>query len=86
MNFLRHPKSGQVDVMRIAVFIVVCAAAAKFLLDGVTLQLFGHSIQFGHTDAMSFGNLLTPTLGAHAFTEAKGTAHNVISKVDNPDL
>lgn len=50
---------------------VVLVACIKFLLDGVTVHLAGISFDLGHVDAMAYGALLTPVLGAHGWIEGR---------------
>lgn len=91
MKFLmKHPRTGRPDLMGTLVLLVVAAAAIKFILDGVTLVLFGHSISFGHSDPMTYGTLLTPVLGSHSYINTRTNttdplASNDLSVVDDPD-
>ncbi len=83
---VNHPKTGKPDVILTMVVFVIVVCAIKFLLDGVTLKLFGHVISFGHTDSFSYGSLLSPVLGAHGFIEGKNAStYNSINRVDDPD-
>lgn len=77
-----HPNTGRKDpILSLSAFcIIVCSL--KFFLDGVVIHLMGHSVAFGHVDALSYGSLLTPVLGAHGYTAVRGEA---VNKVDNPD-
>lgn len=71
---VRHPSTGQVDVILSLVVFVVVICGLKFLLDGVSIQIFGHMVSFGHVDSMSYGTMLAPTLGAHGYIATKGIA------------
>jgi len=59
--------------------IVVLVCSIRFLLDGITVSMFGHSLTVGHTDPLAYGSFLAPLLGAH------GYIHTRTTKVDNPD-
>ena len=61
------------------VAITTMAAVIKFILDGVTLTLYGHTVNFGHMDAMTYTALLAPVLGAHAWMQTKGTKDDKIN-------
>ena len=84
---VQHPTTGEVDVILSLVVFVVVICGLKFLLDGVSLQIFGHLINFGHVDSMSYGTMLAPTLGAHGYIATKGVAPSPTynNQVDNPD-
>lgn len=88
-GFLKHPRTGLPDVMATMTMVVVIASAIKFLLDGVSLVINGHTISFGHADSMSYGTLLTPVLGAHSFVNTRPNTMSPIrdgsQEVDNPD-
>lgn len=73
MNFLfiKHPGTGEPDVMTTLLVITTTVASLKFLMDGVTLHISSHVISFGHMDALSYGSLLAPLLGAHGYIEGK---------------
>lgn len=83
---LQNLLSGKSDIVAVLTTIVVLSATWRFLFDGVTLELFGHSLTVGHMDPMAYGSLLTPILGAHAYSHVRGK--NGLSRrgrVDNPD-
>lgn len=83
MKWVTNPSSNKPDPMLTMSVIVVTAACIKFLLEGVTVNINGHAVDFGHVDALVYGALLTPVLGVHGYIKArtgKGT-----QKVDNPD-
>ena len=61
--------------------IVTLSAVFRFLLDGVSLVVCGHSMSFGHVDSLTYGSILTPVLGSHVFSESRQQPR----KVDNPD-
>lgn len=70
------------DVILTLSVVATIAAVVKFLMDGVTIQLMGHSIDFGHMDSMSYATLLAPILGAHSWQSTRASKQQ---KVDNPD-
>jgi|SRR5579859_4495289 len=81
-----HDKnSGKTDVILTLVVLAVMSAVIKFLLDGVTIDIFGHIINFGHTDSVSYGTMLSPILGAHGYMSGRGSNISTLSRVDNPD-
>lgn len=52
--------------------ITVFGCLLKFLADGVTLTLYGHTLTLGHVDSATYVALLTPVLGAHGYIRVKG--------------
>lgn len=84
---VRHPTTGQIDVILSLVVFVVVICGIKFLLDGVSIQVMGHVVNFGHVDSMSYGTMLAPTLGAHGYITTKGQAPapTYNNQVDNPE-
>lgn len=62
---------GYTDIVRTITLLAGLAAVIKFLLDGVTLVVYGHTIDFGHMDSLSYATLLAPILGAHGYLESK---------------
>lgn len=80
--FIVHPRTGEPDPMLTMACITVAVCTFKFLLEGISFVIGGHPISFGHADAMTYGALLTPVLGAHATREWKIPQR---SKVDDPD-
>lgn len=85
--FLKHPRTGLPDVMLTLSTVVVLAASVKFLLEGINLTIFGHMVNFGHADAMTYGTLLTPVLGAHGYTMTRpNTANPIASQGDSNDV
>ncbi len=88
--FIKQPKSGMPDVMVTLSVVAVFAAVLKFLLEGVTIVVYGHSIDFGHADSLTYGALLAPVLGAHGWVDTMSKnppppPSNYV-KVDNPDV
>lgn len=86
--FLKHPRTGLPDVMGTLTVVVVIAAALKFLLDGVSLAVHGHTITFGHVDSLTYGSLTGPVLGAHGYLNSRDNTVNSLAgttMVDNPD-
>lgn len=51
--------------------LVVVVCCFRFLMDGMEWSLFGHTITFNHIDAMTYGALLTPVLGAHGYIDSQ---------------
>ena len=80
---VKHKDSEEVDVILSLVVFAVIIAGLKFLLDGVSVTIFGHLVNFGHTDSLSYGSMLTPILGAHGYISGQPTKS--AGKVDNPD-
>lgn len=64
-------KSAIKDHMTTLVTITVLACVTKFLMQGVTFDVFGHAINLGSADALTYGALLTPVLGAHGYMTGK---------------
>lgn len=48
---------------------VVCLI--KFLLEGVVLNIYAHTFNFGHVDASVYLAILSPILGSHSFIETR---------------
>lgn len=67
------------------------AAVIKFLLDGVSIDVAGHVLSFGHVDSMAYGSLLTPVLAAHGFVDTRPSRSESVmvpkdgKAVDDPD-
>lgn len=68
--FIKHP--GNTTLMTNLLVILSVAAALKFILDGVSLVINGHTITFGHSDSMSYASLLGPAYGAHGYMNRDG--------------
>jgi len=82
--WIHHPNKGP-DVMTTLLVIVTVASAIKFLLDGISLVINGHTVSFGHSDSMSYASILGPTYGAHSYMSGSGSS-NVQSEIpDDPD-
>ncbi len=47
------------------------ACIAKFLAEGVSFVAFGHPVNLGHTDSMTYTALLAPLWGSHAYSKKK---------------
>lgn len=88
LRFLLNPKTKQPDGLLTMSCIVVGVCALKFLMEGVSFLAFGHTISLGHADALSYGAMLTPVLGAHGASEYKriSKGNDGTAAVDNPDL
>ncbi len=83
---VKHPHTRQTDVLLSLVVFVVIICGIKFLFDGATIQIFGHLINFGHVDSMSYGTMLAPMLGAHGYVATKPNPVNTYNgQVDSPD-
>lgn len=91
MRFLNHPVTGKPDALMTMSCVVVAICAVKFLFEGLSFAVFGHTVSLGHADAMSYGAMLGPVLGAHGATEWRRIANNNddeqegTAQVDNPD-
>ncbi len=86
LRFMKNPESDRPDGMLTLAFIVTIAATIRFLLDGVTVTVFDHVIAFGKVDALVYGALLTPVLGAHSFKDTRPDRFKRSEgRVDNPD-
>ncbi len=57
------------------------------MMEGVVLEVLGHSLSLGHADSLSYAAMLTPILGAHGASEYKRTKSDSegTAQVDNPD-
>lgn len=71
--WLKHPGSGNADVMTTLLVMVTLAAAVKFLLDGVSVNVNGYVIAIGHMDSLSYGAILAPVFGAHGFISTRNS-------------
>ncbi len=47
------------------------ACVVKFLAEGVSFFAFGHPVNLGHTDSMTYTALLAPLWGSHAYSKKK---------------
>ena len=47
------------------------ACVVKFLAEGVSLVVFGQSINLGHADSMAYAALLAPLWGSHSYITGK---------------
>lgn len=68
-------------------FIVVSVCALRFLFDGLSLNILGHTLDIGHMDPLAYGSILTPVLGAHGYVQTRRNYHSMPkgSEIDNPD-
>lgn len=72
LRFLKNPKSGQPDLFITLSLFAVLAAIARFLGEGMTIVLHGHTIVSNmHTDASAYAAFLAPVLGAHGYMETR---------------
>lgn len=69
--FINDPKTGQPDELVTLTTLVTLAAVGRFLVDGVTIQVFGHTMQFGHVDPMTYLAFLSPIVGTHGYIKGK---------------
>jgi hypothetical protein len=69
--FINDPKTDKPSEMVTIVMMTTTAAVARFLVDGVSINIEGHVIAFGHIDAMVYASILAPILGAHSFIGSK---------------
>jgi hypothetical protein len=51
--------------------LVVLVCSFRFLLDGISVTIFGHSLSVGHTDPLAYSSLLAPLLGAHGYIHTR---------------
>jgi hypothetical protein len=73
--------------LALAVFVVI-SATLKFLFEGVTMTAAGRVFDLGHADALTYGALLTPVLGAHSYMKGKKITagkRDLQKAADNPD-
>lgn len=84
---IKNPTTGKPDIILTLSALACSAAIVKFLLEGVTLQVSGHVVDFGHVDSLTYGTLLAPILGAHSWTTTKTNNRTSLKerKTDNPD-
>jgi len=69
--FLNNPDTGKPDeTVTIAIFVSL-AVVFRFLVDGMTLNLFGHLITFSKLDATVYISLLGPALASHSYVKVK---------------
>ena len=59
------------------------ACIIKFLLEGVSITIAGQPLSLGHADPVTYGMLLGPLWGGHAYLQAR--VRKPKSKVGNPD-
>lgn len=64
--------------------LVVAVCALRFLFDGLSVTIGGHNLTLGHIDALAYGSILTPVLGAHGYIKA--SLNKGRKRVDNPDV
>ncbi len=49
------------------------ACVVKFLAEGVSFFAFGHPVNLGHTDSMTYTALLAPLWASHGYISRKAT-------------
>lgn len=72
------------DTMELLSIVVVLAATARFLLEGLSFKVVGHPLSFGHIDPLTYAALLSPVLGAHGYLKIKKAKTKKVGKVDDP--
>lgn len=85
MRYFTNPNSDKPDPMLTITIIAISVACLKFLLEGLSITVDGHVIDFGHVDALAYGSLLTPILGMHGWVNRPQAVPPPKLKVDNPD-
>jgi hypothetical protein len=69
--FIKDPQTGLPSEMVTLTIMVTVAATARFLLDGVSIQIFSTHTTFSHIDSMTYAAFLAPILGSHSFLKNK---------------
>ena len=69
--FFEDPETGKPSEMLTLSVIVTLAAAARFLLDGITINIAHHMLTFGHVDSMTYLAFLSPIVGTHGYIKGK---------------
>lgn len=69
--FIVNPDTGKPDEMITVTVLTISAVLFRFVLDGVTLEVFDHKLVFGHVDALVYAAVLAPVLGTHGFMSQK---------------
>ncbi len=69
--FINHPKTGKPDVILSLIAFLTIVCGFRFLMDGMNIDFFGHTLVFGHVEPMSYASILAPLLGTHGFIENK---------------
>lgn len=88
--WLKHPRTGIADPMLTIVFVAVCVASIRFLLDSTTIIAGTFSFTIAKLDALTYSSFLAPILGAHSWQNTRPNTMNAIDtkghvNVDNPD-
>ena len=66
--------------------LVVLICSFRFLLDGISIVIFNHTITIGHTDPLAYATILAPILGTHGYINTRvKRSDNTTKKVTNPD-
>lgn len=78
--FLRNPSTGKPDLMTTVVTTTTMAAVFRFLVDGMTINIGGYQVIFGHVDAVAYATLLAPVLGTHSWMQVKKAENKESSK------
>lgn len=67
MKYLKQPDTGKEDPMLTLAIIAGAACVFRFVLDGVSLNVFGSPMSMGHVDSLAYSALMTPILAAHGY-------------------
>jgi hypothetical protein len=65
--WIKHPDTGKLDPVLTLSAMTVLICGIKFLLDGASITMSGHSISLGHVDPLAYGAFLTPVLAMHSW-------------------
>lgn len=63
--WIKHPRLQEPDTMLTVAVLSVVVCWIKFLFNDVSFTIAGHTFNCGHVDALAYGALLGPTLGAY---------------------
>lgn len=74
--FINDPETGKPSEMVTLSMVVTLSAALRFLLDGITLDIYHHIFTFGHVDAMTYLAFLSPIVGAHGYIKGRLTGED----------
>lgn len=69
--FLNSPDTGKPDEFVTLTVLVTLSVIVRFLLDGITLKLFGQVITFSKMDASVYVGLLAPIWASHSYVKVK---------------
>lgn len=85
--FLKCPQTNEPDMLMTLAWIVTLVCSAKFLFEGVEINIAGHVLSLGHADATTYAAMLAPVLGAHGWKESGKSFRTPkpTGNIDNPD-